>query len=48
MCGRGSALRKQRLLLHNHNVLRYVVSGEDSPGGWLWRKLAKPRPAQAG
>jgi Trk K+ transport system NAD-binding subunit len=47
VCGRGSALRKQRLLLHNHNVLRYVVSGEDSPGGWLWRKLAGP-PAQAG
>jgi Trk K+ transport system NAD-binding subunit len=42
VCGRGSALRKQRLLLHNHNVLRYVLSGKDSPGGWLWRKLARP------
>jgi Trk K+ transport system NAD-binding subunit len=48
MCGRGSALHKQRLLLHNHNVLRYAMTGEDSPGGWLWRRLAKPRAVQAG
>lgn len=38
-CGRGRGRRKQSVVVANVNVLRYVVAGEDVPGGWVWRRF---------
>jgi voltage-gated potassium channel len=46
-CGRGRARRKQLFAAANHNVLRYVLTGEDVPGGWLWSALRRRRSAAA-
>jgi Trk K+ transport system NAD-binding subunit len=40
-CGRGRARRKQSFVVANVNVLRYVVAGEDVPGGWIWRRFVQ-------
>jgi Trk K+ transport system NAD-binding subunit len=46
-CGRGRGRRKQQFLLRDANVLRYVLTGEDVPGGWIWQRLASRRHAGA-
>lgn len=46
-CGRGRARRAQRLTLFDDNVLRYVVTGDDVPGGWLFSRLAPRRHSSA-
>jgi hypothetical protein len=38
-CGRGRGRRRQVLTTRNANVLRYVLTGVDLPGGWIWRRL---------
>ncbi|MBL8928875.1 MAG: NAD-binding protein [Kineosporiaceae bacterium] len=40
----GNALCKRRMMLtvSNANVLRYVLTGREHPGGWLWQKLNEP------
>jgi len=45
-CGRGRGRRKQLFAAANHNVLRYVLTGEDVPGGWLWNRLRRRRAAE--
>ena len=37
--GRGGARRRQNLSLFDQNVLRYVSTGRDVPGGWVLQKL---------
>ena len=37
--GRARARRSQQLTLANVNVLDYVRTGRDLPGGWIWQKL---------
>lgn len=44
-CGRGRGRRKQQFLVHDANALRYVLTGEDAPGGWIWQRLANRRRA---
>jgi len=41
--GTGKARRLQRLTLQNANVLDYVQTGRDAPGGWVWQKLSRMR-----
>jgi voltage-gated potassium channel len=38
--GLASVIPNQQLILRNINVLDYVLSGKETGGGWLWRKLA--------
>lgn len=45
-CGRGRGRRKQQFLVHDANALRYVLTGEDVPGGWIWQRLASRRRAR--
>lgn len=40
-CGRGRGRRRQVLSTRNANVLRYVLTGVDLPGGWMWRRLSR-------
>lgn len=42
-CGRGRARRAQRMTLLDDNVLRYVATGQDVPGGWLFEKVTGGR-----
>jgi len=42
--GRYRARRRQRSTLSNVNVLDYVRTGRDVPGGWIWQKLARSEP----
>lgn len=44
-CGRGRARRKQYLTVSDANVLRYVTTGRDVPGGWIWNRVATAREA---
>lgn len=39
--GRNSARRAQQRALANLNVLDYLRTGRDVPGGWIWQKLAR-------
>lgn len=39
--GRGDARRQLEATLRNVNVLEYLRTGRDLPGGWIWRKLAR-------
>ena len=39
--GRQQARRAQALTLANANVLDYVRTGQDLPGGWVWQKLIR-------
>jgi len=41
--GRNRARRSQHLALANLNVLDYVRTGRDVPGGWIWQKLTRAR-----
>jgi Trk K+ transport system NAD-binding subunit len=49
LCGRQEARRQLDYTLQNINALRYVLTGEDLPEGWVWRQGARlwrrPRPA---
>lgn len=38
-CGRSEVVDRMTRAMHNGNVLRYVLSGEERPDGWLWRAL---------
>ena len=38
LCGRLEARRRMDYTLQNVNVLRYVLTGEDLPEGWMWRQ----------
>ena len=36
-CGKHNALYFMSWITDNYNVLRYVISGMEAPGGWVWR-----------
>jgi hypothetical protein len=38
LCGRQEARRRMDYSLRNINALRYVLTGEDLPEGWVWRQ----------
>ncbi|HHC73240.1 MAG TPA: potassium channel protein [Thiotrichales bacterium] len=38
-CGQPQALSQMEWILQNRRVLHYIVTGEELPGGWVWRKL---------
>ena len=38
-CGSRGAKRQQGLALRNINVLTYLLTGRDAPGGWAWSKF---------
>lgn len=40
LCGRYGASDLMHWTLQNHNVLRYIETGETRPDGFIWRKLA--------
>lgn len=42
-CGSRDARRQQSLALRNINVLSYLLTGRDAPGGWVWSRLAPGR-----
>ena len=49
-CGERRALNLQALGLYNFNVLSYLLTGQDAPGGKVWRwmeQLGKKAPASA-
>jgi voltage-gated potassium channel len=39
--GRGRARDSQRTLLGNANILTYLLTGRERPGGWIWQKYGK-------
>ena len=39
-CGDVQARREQSLGLHDYNMLNYLLTGNEAPGGLVWRKLA--------
>lgn len=39
--GRGRARDSQRTLLCNANILTYLLTGRERPGGWIWQKYGK-------
>ncbi|MEZ5445632.1 MAG: potassium channel family protein [Gammaproteobacteria bacterium] len=41
--GSAGARRLQRMILQDANVLSYVQTGRDVPGGWVWRWLGRGR-----
>ena len=43
MAGRSRARRALDSALGNVNVLEYLRTGRDLPGGWIWRRLARGR-----
>ena len=42
-CGGKGARGSQALALRNIRMLEYLVTGEDSPGGWVWQWLRRGR-----
>jgi len=42
--GTAGARRLQRLILQDANVLSYVQTGRNVPGGWIWRQFGRSRP----
>lgn len=38
-CGRNGVADHMGRVMYNGNVLRYVLSGEERPDGWVWRAL---------
>jgi len=42
-CGREGARGSMDWTLIDRHALRYVVTGEDGPDGWVWRQLARRR-----
>lgn len=49
IAGRGQARRRLEYSLFDANVLRYVCTGRDTPGGWVFRRrrASKPSPRSA-
>jgi Trk K+ transport system NAD-binding subunit len=43
LCGRADASRLMAWTMQNMNVLHYVLTGDTSPGGLVWRWLARRR-----
>lgn len=41
LSGRAQAIRLLDMALANVNVLEYLCTGRDLPGGWIWKKLAR-------
>ncbi|HWS75379.1 MAG TPA: NAD(P)-binding protein, partial [Quisquiliibacterium sp.] len=41
LAGRGEARRLLALALRDVNVLEYLCTGRDLPGGWVWKKFAR-------
>jgi Trk K+ transport system NAD-binding subunit len=39
--GRGEARRALELSQHNFNLVEYLRTGRDLPGGWVWRKFSR-------
>ncbi|MEN9314037.1 MAG: hypothetical protein RIS35_430 [Pseudomonadota bacterium] len=39
--GRGEARRALELSQHNFNLVEYLRTGRDLPGGWIWRKFSR-------
>jgi voltage-gated potassium channel len=39
-CGEAHTRRQQALGLHDYNTLNYLLTGNQAPGGLVWRKLA--------
>jgi len=39
-CGEAQARRQQLLGLHDYNMLNYLLTGNEAPGGLIWRRLA--------
>ena len=39
--GRGDARRAMELAQHNFNVVEYLRTGRDLPGGWVWRRFSR-------
>ncbi|WP_295443959.1 potassium channel protein [uncultured Thiodictyon sp.] len=42
-CGRDGARAVMDWTLNDPHVLHYLVTGEDAPAGWVWRRLAQRR-----
>ncbi|WP_295392998.1 TrkA family potassium uptake protein [uncultured Thiodictyon sp.] len=42
-CAREGARSVMDWTLHDPHVLHYLVTGEDAPAGWVWRRLARRR-----
>jgi hypothetical protein len=40
-CGEAHTRRQQALGLHDYNMLNYLLTGNQAPGGLVWRRLAK-------
>ena len=40
-CGSVSAKHRMEWTLQNENALNYILTGETSPQGWIWRRLRK-------
>lgn len=39
-CGAPGTYQQQMLALRNLNVLNYLLTGEDHPDGWIWRRFS--------
>jgi hypothetical protein len=39
--GRARARDRQLTLLGNANILTYLLTGRERPGGWIWQKYGK-------
>jgi Trk K+ transport system NAD-binding subunit len=42
-CGKFSAKNRMEWTLQNENALNYILTGESSPQGWIWRQLKKEK-----
>ena len=40
-CGEAHTRRQQSLGLHDYNMLNYLLTGNEAPGGLVWRRLAE-------
>ena len=40
-CGEAHTRRQQALGLHDYNMLNYLLTGNEAPGGLVWRRLAE-------
>ena len=40
-CGEAHTRHQQALGLHDYNTLNYLLTGNQAPGGLIWRKLAE-------
>ena len=43
LCGREGARWAMDWTLYDRHVLRYILTGEDAPAGWVWRRRAERR-----